>query len=380
MILAKYTFYKNIFIGILAITGIFYLEYSSLAGDTEVFQKIEQSKIPDELTMLATATKTNYEKIKTWQGKIFFDSTIMYRGTYAADLVKQDTGSITEEPNEVAEIAVGTKEFKIDLEKNLLFRSMNRPKPLEHIDVVGGKTYTSSKGSLEMKKLISNDYEIESTPYIKKKDGTILNWMAEKKPHKKQASFDESDPRYCFTIGKPCWVVLSEFSDGVRLYNRDPNGIVGKVPNSYFSGISLEKSQTAKGVTYRLLFKIPGVVEEVITFDGDKGFNPTFIEVKNAKSIKITEIKRDFIKIQDVYLPSEQQEIQYDGEDGLLRRAAKSTFSDMQVNMTLPENTFSLNNLGLKDGDKFEDKIAGKKYSYQDANLVLINEPNNPPK
>jgi len=374
----EHTFYEKIAIGVLAIASIFSLVRPATGADTGGFQEIDPNKVPDELAMLAAVTKDNYEKIKTWQGKVSFESMGIYRGAYAADLVKRHADITIKEPNELAQRAEGTVEFKIDLKNNLLFRYMNRSKPQEYIDLDTGLTYTSLEGSLEMTKIIASEYEIESFPYIFKKDGTILSRGARKKLRKQEAQIitDESDPRHCFSIGQPAWVSLSKMSEYVRNYNKDPNGTVGGMSNSAFSSVDLEKAQTAKGVTYRIKFTVPGEGYEEITFDGAKGFNPTYIEVKNGKGIKISEITTDWIKIQGIFLPAEKQVLQYDGDDGRLRRQAKSTFSDMQVNMALPENTFSLNNLGLKNGDKFIDKIEGKEYRYLDANLVPIADVN----
>jgi hypothetical protein len=376
MMSSKHNFCRKIAGGALVILIIFGLMQPAIGTDTTEFQKVVQNKIPDELAMLVAVTRTNYEKIKTWQGKISSESTYFYEGKYAADLVKQDTGITIKEPNELAVRAEGTKEFKIDLENNLSFRFMSRPNPMEYIDLGTGLNYTPLSSSYETKKIIANEYEIESSPYTFKKDGTILTWLAEKQLHNPaQTDLDESDPRHCFSIGKPPWVLLSMMSEGVRRYNNDPNGADGNMPNSAFSNVILEKAQTEKGTTYRVQFKNP-LFEWKYIFEEKNGFNPTHIEVKNGKGIKISEGATDWIKIQGIFLPSEQLVVQYDGGDGRLRRQAKSTFSDMQVNMALPEDTFSLSNLGLKNGDKFIDKVAGKEYKYQDANLVPIADPN----
>ena len=371
--LAKRNFYGEIAIGILAILIIFSLMPSSINADTTEFQKVDQNKIPDELAMLATVTKNNYEKIKTWQGKISFEDMIIYRGSYAAELVKLSAGVTIEEPNELAAIAEGTRDFKIDLERNILFKSMNRPKPMEYINLDTGLHYTPLSSSYETKKITDKDYEIESSPYTFKKDGTITGWLAEKKRRYPEQDIEESDPRFCFSIGKMPWVLLPMMSEGVRRYNKDPNGTdANGRPNSAFSNVILEKAQTEKGAIYRVL--INSTFEMKYTFEEKSGFNPTHIESKNTKGIKISEGDTDWVKIQDIFLPAEQQVTQYDGKDGRLRRQVKSIFSDMQVNMALPENTFSINNLGLKNGDKFVDKIESKEYKYQDANLVPIED------
>jgi translation initiation factor IF-1 len=374
MISAKHNFYGKITWGVSVLLIIFSLIHPSVSADTIEFQKVDQDKIPDELAMIADITKYNYEKIKTWQGKISSESTYFYDGKGAADLVKQSAGVTIKEPNELATIGKGTSEFKIDMGKNILFKSMNRSAPVEYVNLDTELIYLSSSDSYQKKKVITGEYEIESSPYTFKKDGTITSCLAEKKIRYPEQDFDESDPRHCFSIGKMPWVLLPIMSEGVRRYNKDPNGSNANGPNSAFSSISLEKAQTEKGTIYRLL--INSTFEMKYTFDEKNGFNPTHIEAKNAKGIKISEGDIDWVKIQDIYLPAERRVTQYDGKDGRLRRQATSTYSDMQVNMPLSENTFSINNLGLKNGDKFIDKIAGKEYKYEDANLVFVADVN----
>jgi hypothetical protein len=368
MMSAKNNSYKKITVVVLAIMIILGSFHHATIADTIKFQRVDPNKVPDELAMLAAVTQSNYEKIKTWQGKIASESNYFYyRGENSADLLKQHAGikSIAD-PNELAMTGKGIIEFKIDMGKNLLFRYQNRPKPIEYIDTEKGVTYTSLEESSESTRIIAGEYKIESYPYTLKRDGAISSRRATKQPHRQsQIITDDSDPRYCYSIGKPAWILLSELSEGIRLFSKDPN--------SAFSGVILEKAQTAKGATYRMKLTLPGAspsFEWKVTFDGEKGFNPVYVEVKNDKGIKISEITRDFIKVQGIFLPAKQRVVQYDGTDGRLRRAATSTFSDMKVNMALPESTFSHKNLGLKNGDKFVDKIDGKEYTYQDANLV----------
>ena len=362
----------------MVITIIFCLIYPAIGNDAIKFQRIAPDKVPDELAKLADVTKANYEKIKTWQGKVASESSYFYyRGEKTADLLRRHAGikSIAE-PNELTMTGKSAMEFNIDMKNNLLFRYQNRSKPIEYIDTEKGVTYTSLEESSESTRIIAGEYEIKSYPYTMKKDGTILSRRVRKQPRRQsQIITDDSDPRYCYSIGKPVWVLLSEFSEGIRRYNKDPNGAVGTLPNSAFGGVVLEKAKTAKGVTYLMKFTIPGASlpdEEKFIFDGEKGFNPVYVEVKTDKGIKISEITRDFIEVQGIFLPAKQQVLQYDRSDGRLRRMAESTFSDMKVNMELPDKIFSYKNLGLKNGDEFIDEIEKKEYTYQDANLVPV--------
>lgn len=365
---------KKMTIVALVIMAILSFVNPVIGDNIGTFQKIDPNKIPDVLAMLAATTYENYEKIKTLKGQVSFEDMIIYRGVYAADRLKQKAGITIKEPNKLADISEGISEFKLDLKKNILFKNVKWPNPDNFIDFNSNAIYPSLSGAKERTNIITNEYELESYPYTMEKDGTVLSRIAEKRKLNKSGIIkDESDPRICFAIGRPVWELLSQFSSGLRNYYRGDVNV--------FYDVVLEKKQTAKGSSYRVQLKNPGATQpfEVFVLDGEKGFNPTYIEVINDNGVKISEITTDFNEINGIFLPIQRQVLQYDGNDGLLRRQSDSTFRDLQVNISFPENTFSINNLGLKNGEKFVDKIAGKEYKYQDANFVPIAEPNNLP-
>lgn len=371
MISKEYKSCKNVGFKSIVIMVVFNLIHLAMGVDVGEIQKIDPNKISDELAMLSAATKTNYEKIKTLQGEVSFESMIIYRGTYAADLVKRHAGITIKEPNELAQRTEGTTEFKIDLKKNLFFKQMNRPKPIEYIDLDKGIAYTSSEKSFERMGIINSKYTIESYPYTRNKDRAILTSTAHKRLRQNpEIITDNSDARIGFNIGRPVWELLTQFSDGLRRYNK------GDVDTFY--NVVLEKEQTAKGIIYRMHLANPRESQpfEKFILDGEKGFNPTYIEIKNDKGITISEITTDFIEIQGIFLPSKRYVLQYDGNDGRLRRSSNTTFNYAQVNTTLPENTFSLSNLGLKNDDRFIDEIEGKEYKYKDASLIFVADVN----
>ena len=157
--------------------------------------------------------------------------------------------------------------------------------------------------------------------------------------------------------------MLSQLSESLCLYQE------GAVDSAF--EIVLEKKQTGQDIFYRVQLSMPELNQpfEIFVLEGEKAFNPTYIELRNDSGQIISITTREFIEIEGIFLPSKEHLIQF-GNDGCLQREARTILSDMQVNKPLPEETFSLNNLGLQDGDEFKDEIQGKKYTVKAGQLV----------
>ena len=64
-------------------------------------------------------------------------------------------------------------------------------------------------------------------------------------------------------------------------------------------------------------------------------------------------------------------------ENGEMSYERECLFNNIKINHVIPEETFTYKNLGLKDGDKFVDKIQNKEYIYQDEELIIMGSSKN---
>jgi hypothetical protein len=62
------------------------------------------------------------------------------------------------------------------------------------------------------------------------------------------------------------------------------------------------------------------------------------------------------------------------------RMSVEVVIQNFELNVNIDINDFTIEGIGIPKGTKVVDKIAGKEYKYQDANLIPIAEPNNPQK
>ena len=78
--------------------------------------------------------------------------------------------------------------------------------------------------------------------------------------------------------------------------------------------------------------------------------------------------------VNGVYVPSRTTEQNFERKNGELSYEAKYTFKNAKTNHPISQETFTYKNLGLKNGDKFIDKILDKEYTYQDGDLISASE------
>jgi hypothetical protein len=110
-------------------------------------------------------------------------------------------------------------------------------------------------------------------------------------------------------------------------------------------------------------------------FSSDKGFNITSQEttLHTPNETRITQRRTwDYGLVDGVYVLSKTMTKSYSIKTGESVFYEEIAFKDVNVNQPISSDVFSYKNLGLKNGDKFIDKIAGKEYKYQDASLVSI--------
>lgn len=333
----------------------------SLAADNG-YQKIDPNKVPDKLVELASIIKTNYEKIKTWKGKMTYHSVSVYRDKEVIkEYLKEFAGvELTEEPNELHEIADATSEFQIDLENNRFYRHMNRPEPLVYMDSEKGVTYKSFDGPLEDTKIVTPAYQVNIYPYRRTKDYVTLEKRAEKK---RPIRTEGVDPREAFNIARPIWEVLSRFSQALRMEGVETFGVV------------IKKKTEGDNMTYRVEIFDPGKSRSggIIILSSKAGFNPVYVEQRHDKG-GFTRTTTEFIEIDGVFLPNKwNMSLYYPSDSKLLREVARTIY-DMQINMPISDSTFSEASY-LRDGEKLIDHTNNKKeYILKDGKFVEFEE------
>ena len=107
------------------------------------------------------------------------------------------------------------------------------------------------------------------------------------------------------------------------------------------------------------------------TYSTDVGWNMISFEETYADGSLIHRKGLEYQSVQGIYMLKKRTHENFDLDDGSLRRRKEQLFNNVRLNAVIPADTFTFKNLGLKNGDKFVDKIEDKEYIMQDQKLIL---------
>ena len=291
-----------------------------------------------------------------------YHSVSVYRDK---EVIKEDLKEfagveLADEPNEIHKVVDGTIEFKIDMENNRFFSYSDRPGAIVYMDLEKGVTYKSFAGPSQDTKIVTPAYQVNIYPYRRTKDYVTLENRAKKK---RPIRTSGGDPREAFNVARPIWEFLSRFSQALKMEGIETYGVV------------LKKKIETDGTTYRVEIFDPGKSQpsSIILLSSEAGFNPVYVEQRHDKG-GFTRTTTEFVEIDGVFLPSKWDMSLYYPSDSKLLREVVRTIYDMQINMPIPDSTFSEASY-LREGEKLIDHTNNKKeYILKDAKFVEFEE------
>jgi hypothetical protein len=351
---------KKSFSAILSVIIICSLSSFTRAEDID-YKIIEPNEVPNVLLKLASATQANFNKIKTWQGNVINETVFTIRGEKVREYLSESSEAEPNESiNEIQRLYKKEIEFKIDVENNRFFSFSDRStEPYTYIDTDKGKSYAANRGPEEQLFLVTSEHEIEITPLSwRGKDNAVTSRIAMKRP---PGATDLTDPRDVFRIGyKTLWLTLSQLAQHLQMPNIEKLGIVIK-----------EKSAGGHK-TYRIEISDPGVVHpsQIFVLGDEVGFNRTYIENWYDKDSLMSKTTTEFVNLQGVFLPKKWEFSQYYRDGGLMRQEF-NTIETQQINVPIPDSTFSELTY-LSSGDRLRDRITNKDFECKNGKLVEL--------
>lgn len=322
------------------------------------YKLIEPNQVPSVLSMLASATQNNFEKINTWQGVISHNTIETTRGEKAKEYLSKYTEAEPKKSiNEIQRFYNKNLEFKIDVANDKFFSISDSTEPFIYMEPHEGKAYTANWGPDELIFIATSEYEIKMIP-LESKHNVVKNRLARKYP---RGAFRMTDPRDVFNIGsKTLWLTLSQLSQHLQTPDIEHFGVVIK-----------EKANNGK-MTYRVEISDPaeGFPFQIIVLSGEVGFNCTLIQNWYDGDTLMSEITTEFVNHQGIFLPKKWEKSQYYQDGGLMRQEF-NTIEQQETNKPIQESTFSAQNY-LNEGGKLRDRIAGKEYKRKNGKLLEI--------
>jgi hypothetical protein len=370
-----------------------------IAGDNQQCKwvAVDQNDFAEILTMINSRVEENYDRIKTWRGKV----NMTFKNVCTGEDVKRLYEEMLVDkplPNEIIDNVELKKEFAVDVNKGLLYES-TYPDAQQYItDAQTGKNLKLNElvqiGGES--KILTPDYHINCRE-LKNRDGIIVGRkvIKQKRPAGKLTCqsnlppvFDPRDTIRIFgDIKEETFAPLGgTFAKYLNFFNKNPlldgyptitveECVLGNIKKYRITLITLEKD--GDGKTVHLFDKL--------VCSSDVGFNVVSYSYSDASGKILREKTFEYDLFNGVYLPVQKNEVNFDYQTGNLKTQSSVTFFNEKVNEPISEDVFTYKNLGLQENDRFIDKIEGKEYKVKDANLVFVKdlpaktEPNNPP-
>ncbi len=347
---------------------------------------VDQNSIAGILTMIGKRVRENHNKLITWQGKIKIVTDSIDRGAIAERTFREefkDDGQPI--PNIIIEHYEFTREFALDVNKEMLYEHHYPDRPKHHIMDAGTGRELQLKKHISLgsvKNILSSDYQIHCGA-DRVRDGVAFSRMAVKqvRPEGKltcgSGLYPVFDPRETMRVfGNPLWETLANYIAYINKHG----------PSSTFQGytIKVEVEECNVGDVKKYKIVLPGVwsggpkvyLSLTLICSSQAGFNVVSYS-QTAYYDKILEHKTwKYGLFSGVYLPVKKRAVRYDPQ-GNLNSESTYTFMEQKVNKSIPEEIFTYKNLGLKDGDKFIDKILDKEYTYQSGQLIAVEKKSN---
>ena len=356
-----------------------YIGVEVLADNTtSKFYPVDPNRVPQILNMIVNRVHDNYNKIRTWQGKKNVIMDYIDEEDAAEKTFKKYTEGKGTVPNKLRRRVICTTEFALDLKKDFLHVGTYWNKYARYVDTESGKDLGAKSAHDPFKKsIITPEYYIYCSPNTRR-DGTIINHKVVKEsPEECQTCNNASvfDPRGLFGLPQPIWITFPQIIQ-----------VISKHGEYNVDGYTLEIEECKDGSAIKYRIKKPGKVNPnpednsdlknylflTRTFSSVKGFNIISYEATFADGRPLLKRTWDYELIDGIYLPSKTTEQNYKPDTGHIRYSKESTFKNQKINKPIAAETFTYRNLGLKDGDEFIDKIAGKKFKYQDGELIEL--------
>jgi hypothetical protein len=365
----------NLITNVLILLALISFANAEPVRDNHEFHPVDSNRISNILNMISNQVQSNYEQIKTWQGKVEVIEDYIYEGAKAQELFKTKTDGLGEIPSQIRKHTEAIIEFSLRAEKDFIHAAYSPIRPLQYTDLETGREL-GAKGILGSRTaILTPEYQYDCTG-DRMRNGVTVSRMAVKQARAKNNLACDSnsspvyDPRKSFlSFGNHIWELFPKLVEPIKKH--------GKFSVDEYD-LKVEELKDGDITEYRVILPSKRSLESqlyfffTLVFRSDKGFNIISFQETDRNGRLLQNRTWDYDLVNGVYVASKMTQQDFDWSNGKLRHERIVTLKDQKVNKSIPEEAFTYKNLGLKDGDKFIDKILDKEYTYKDQTLIEV--------
>lgn len=372
--------------GLVVLFTLSFFNWTGAADNNQQCQwvPVDQNSFAEILTMIDSRVEENYDRIKTWQGKVKIVTDSVNEGEGRKRLYEQ---ILVDKPlpNKIIDHGELTKEFALDANKGLLYDNYYSDGQNYIIDAETGRNL-QLKELVQIgsgKNILTPDYHLDCMEH-KDRDGVIVSQTVIKQARPKGKLTCQShlppvfDPRETMRIfgditGQSFDPLGGTFAKYLAFFDKEGGHSIDGDPT-----ITVEECNVGDVKKYRIILLSlakDSTGATVHCFDNlvcssKAGFNVVSYTTTDSNDRVIENKTWRYALVNGVYLPLQTIHVRFDYQTGNLETQSTSTFIDQRVNHPISQEVFTYKNLGLKNGDKFIDKILGEEYIYQDGEII----------
>lgn len=352
----------------------------SVITDAPVFIPVEDKIVV--LRMMQATGLQNYESLKTWTGTYTFQEEMYLDDAAAKPYLFHARGDKPPVPPLRKKVA-GSVGFKTDIEHQKLFVEFQADIP-EITEATTGNLVDFEATDYHRQSIIAGDEYLHFQPNI---DHGRFKGVPKSGPQSGRAAFRDPidqaqgqlhgyivDPRQFFDVsGKPFWSLAGFLADRLESASGDETGELIE------QSISVRWDADPTSPTWKIILAAPGSrgsdIEQTLTVHAASGVNVTDSVTKKGDGRTIEHTTWKYENSDGHWLPVEVRHAQPtpDGEKIYFERSLHLTES--KVNESIAETVFTLDAFGLKDGDRFFDRVDYELFVSEKGTLTQILEP-----
>jgi len=378
--------------GLVVLFTLSFFNWTGAADNNQECQwvPVDQNSYAEIMTMINSRVEENYDRIKTWQGKVKIVTESVNEGEggkrlYEHILVNKPL------PNKIIDHVELTKEFAMDANKGLLYVNVYPDAQQQVIDAETGRNL-QLKELVQIgsgKSILTPNYHLDCREN-KDRDGIIVSRTVIKQTrpageltcHRHlRPVFNPRETMRIFgdITGKSFAPLGGAFAKYLAFFDKEGGSNIDGHPT-----ITVEECNVGDVKKYRIVLLVLSRDDDgskVHIFSNlvcasEAGFNVvSYLMMANNDRVLENKTWR-YGLVNGVYLPLQTIKAHFNYQTGNLDTQSTYTFIDQKANQPISDAVFTYKNLGLKDGDTFDDRIEGKKYTYQKGTLAEIKDPN----